>query len=727
MKRPLILLAVFLIALSSAAVTQTFFDDSIRSLYKAIYVPFKAPPPTLYYVPNGMIVKLANTAADVNVIRANNQTLTGKLSLDVLNKKYAVTKFDREFPDPVQPSLRALNEPVTRQPTDDLTKYYVVEFSKKYSLKQVMADYRANEYVTTVQPIGIHPVVEMIPNDPRFATDQWNLKDAEDNDVDATDAWDLETGDATVIIGDLDSGVQYNSRDLGGLAPYTDGNMWINDIEYNGTAGVDDDGNGFVDDWIGWDFVDNVSGAWPGEDADTPDNEPTDFNGHGTHVGGIMGAITNNSNAVAGLAGGWNTGANDPANGVKIMACRIGWSAPHPVYGYEVGYVRMDFAAQAIYYAVNNGVTAINCSWGSSNSGGLGAAVTYAVNNGVIVVHAAGNSGNSVADYLGSRTDVLNVAATDDSDVKADFSNYGAWVDIAAPGVDIMSTFSLHYNPGYVAWMSGTSQASPHVCAAAALLRSYVPGLTRQEVFDLLLNYTDNIDAENPSYVGLLGSGRLNVYKSLDAAIAPQVTVIQPNGGEVLYIGQQYDITWDASDNVAIAETWVDYSTDSGVNWTRIATLVDNPGVFTWTVTGPPSDQCRVLVTCTDEVGVSGSDISDEDFCPPFSSGINGNRPGGGTRVVGPDDMPKVTALYQNAPNPFNPQTRIPYALNKDTRVRLEVYNVSGQRVATLVDGFETAGHKQVYWNASGIASGVYFYKLQVGDFTQTRKLILMK
>ena len=602
-----------------------------------------------------------------------------------------------------------------------------MKFSEKYSLKQVMAAYRANEYVERVEAVGVHPVLQAIPNDPYFLSDQWNFLDGTDNDVDATEAWELETGDATVIIGNLDSGVQYNSRDLGGVSPYTNGNMWINDVEYNGTPGVDDDGNGFVDDWIGWDFVDNISGAWPGEDADTPDNDPTDFNGHGTHVGGIMGAITNNNVMVAGLAGGWNETQSSPANGVKVMACRIGWSAPHPIYGYEVGYVRMDFAAQAIYYAVNNGAQSINCSWGSSNSGGLGAAVSYAVNNGVVVVHAAGNSGNSVADYLGSRTDVLNVAATDSSDVKADFSNYGTWVDLAAPGVDILSTYSVHYNPNYVAWVSGTSQASPHVCAAAALLRSYVPGLTRQEVFDLLVNYTDNIDAQNPSYAGLLGSGRLNVFKSLDAAIAPSVTVIQPNGGEVLYIGQQYDITWDAFDNVAIESTLVDYSTDSGANWTRIATLAGNPGVFTWTVTGPPSDQCRVMVTCYDQVGVSGSDISDDDFCPPFASTADGSEPKRGLRVVGPNDTPATTALYQNSPNPFNPQTRVPYALAQAGHVRIDVFNVRGQRVATLVDEYQTAGHKTVQWNAGNVATGVYFYRLQAGAVTQTRKLTLMK
>jgi subtilisin family serine protease len=727
MNKPMVLLTVAIVVLSSTAFTQIGFDDLSNSRYRAVYVPFRSPPPSYYYIPNQMVLKLAPSAADVNVIRSNDETLTGKVSLDDLNRKYGVTKFVREFPEPPSITERAVGPPVTVVPHEDLTKYYVVQFSEKFSLKQVMADYRANEYVDNVEAIGVHPVLEMIPNDPYFATDQWNFKDGTDNDIDATDAWDLETGDASVIVGDLDTGVQYNSRDLGGLSPYTNGNMWINDLEYNGTAGVDDDGNGYVDDWIGWDFVDNVSGAWPGEDADTPDNEPTDFNGHGTHVGGIMGAITNNNVMVAGLAGGWNAAQNDPANGVKVMACRIGWSAPHPVYGYEVGYVRMDFAAQAIYYAVNNGATALNCSWGSSNSGGLGAAVTYAVDHGVVVVHAAGNSGNSVADYLGNRTDVLNVAATDSSDVKASFSNYGTWVDLAAPGVDVLSTYSLHYNPNYVAWVSGTSQASPHVCGAAALLRSYVPGLTRQEVFDLLVGYTDNIDAQNPSYVGLLGSGRLNVFKSLDAAIAPSVTVIQPNGGEVLYIGQHYDITWDASDNVAIESTLVDYSVDSGVDWSRIATLSGNPGVFTWTVTGPPSDQCRVRVTCYDQVGVSGSDMSDDDFCPPYSSSADGSTPRRGLKIVGPDTAPAATALYQNAPNPFNPQTRIPYALAENGHVRIDVFNVRGQRVATLVDEYQTAGHKTVLWNASEVASGIYFYRLQAGAVTQTRKLTLMK
>jgi subtilisin family serine protease len=153
--------------------------------------------------------------------------------------------------------------------------------------------------------VGIHPVA-LIPNDGGFSS-QWHHQQASDHDIDTPAAWDVETGDSAVIIAIVDTGVLWSHPDLGGQSPYTNGNIWTNWSEQNGTTGVDDDENGYIDDYRGWDWV-QVSGAWPGEDATTPDNNPTDFNGHGTHCAGIASAITNNGTGV-----------------LLIMRSKMGW------------------------------------------------------------------------------------------------------------------------------------------------------------------------------------------------------------------------------------------------------------------------------------------------------------------------------------------------------------------------------------------------------------------
>lgn len=425
----------------------------------------------------------------------------GVESLDKVHAKYGVKRVERLFP--VASGVRM----ATRSRV--LDQIVRLSFPEDVDAGNLLADLRNDPHVKSADYAMVQPVYA-VPNDPSFGS-QWSLQDPQDNDVDAPAAWDMEPGDSIIILGATDTGVQHDHMDLAGASPFTNGNCFINWAEYSGAPFTDDDGNGFYDDIRGWDFVD-VSGAWPGEDGTNPDNDPMDFNGHGSHVSGIMAAMTNNATGVAGMAGGFY-GA---ARGCKIMPLRIGWSQAHPTAGYEVGYVRMDFAAQAINYGVMMGVKVFNCSWGSSGDAAFRAAVDNAVANGVTFAVAAGNDNSTGGGYLQARPDVINVASTTSSDTKSSFSNYGVYVDVSAPGSSIYNTYSNHGSATY-ATLSGTSMAAPHVAGLVGLIRSKNPELEKYRVDSIVIATTDNIDALNAGYAGKLGSGRINAASALAA------------------------------------------------------------------------------------------------------------------------------------------------------------------------------------------------------------------
>ncbi|MCP4705622.1 MAG: S8 family serine peptidase, partial [candidate division Zixibacteria bacterium] len=342
---------------------------------------------------------------------------------------------------------------------------------------------------------------DIVPNDPEFIN-QWHLAKIDDHDIDAPEGWDSETGSSDIVIAILDSGIRYFHKDLGGLnASYsnptgTRGNMWINWTEKNGLSGIDDDSNGFIDDWIGWDFY-------------SDDNDPRDSDGHGTHVAGIIAAGTNDGYGSCGIAGGWDNGSMSvEGNGVKIMALRVG--------DFQVN---MAMAAQALYYAANNGAKIVNCSWPSDNSGNLDDAIAYFLANDGIVFKSAGNTNSQVPDYINGLEypTVISVAATDSLDKKADFSNYGTWIDISAPGTNIISTYHINHVPENDYWSakSGTSMASPIAAATAASVWSHWPQWNAEQVTSWMLELcVDNIRP----YLDLqhsvkMGSGRVNISK----------------------------------------------------------------------------------------------------------------------------------------------------------------------------------------------------------------------
>jgi hypothetical protein len=265
---------------------------------------------------------------------------------------------------------------------------------------------------------------------------------------------------------------------------------------------VDDDGNGYVDDIHGWDFVSFGSDGLPGEDASVEDNDPSDFAGHGTAVAGLVGALTDNGIGVSGVL--WKT---------RLMPLRMGWSSSFS----PAGEVNMAFAARAIRYATRNGAQVINCSWASDTTGGIVAAVTAAVRAGVTVVNAAGN--NDPFHYLADRDDVLGIAAVDSTDTVAPFSNVGSFVDLSAPGVAIRSTWSAHYTPAYIGAINGTSFSAPLVSGVAALIRAQPTAgshpITPRGIQLRLMETADDISAQNPTLAGLYGAGRLNAYRAL--------------------------------------------------------------------------------------------------------------------------------------------------------------------------------------------------------------------
>jgi len=527
-------------------------------------------------VPNEFIVRFEPSMGELDNRAINSLPMLMRDRLEELAMEYEVRA--------MKPMFRG----AAAGGVGELAGYHRVKIGEGESLAEAMAAYEALPWVEHVEPIGIHPVCAT-PNDSWYGS-QWHLNQAGGADVDAPEAWDIETGGESVIVAVLDTGVRYYHKDLGGSnaspsdTAATRGNVWINWTEKNGAEGVDDDGNGYVDDWVGWDFVDGAQQGWPGEDCDVRDNDPRDFNGHGTHCSGVVGAINNNAYAMASPAGGWGDGSlAEMGNGAKVMCCRVGWSGVFNIY--EVGYVRMDYCAEALYYAADNGAKIASCSWGSSDTGGIDAAVTYFVNSGGLVFKAAGNNNSENADYLCGRSDVISVAATDRYDCKAAFSAYGSWVDVSAPGVNVYSLYHNHEDPEgeYVARMSGTSMATPLAASVAALIWSKNPDWTADQVKQRLCDTADDLDglACNSLYAGKLGAGRANAHAavgSAEPALVADFAASTTSGMGPLRV--------DFTDQSVGATSWSwdfgDGGTSSAWNPSHIYT---GPGAYTVTLT----------------------------------------------------------------------------------------------------------------------------------------------
>ena len=359
-----------------------------------------------------------------------------------------------------------------------------------------------------------------LPSDPSFGQ-LWGLRNTgqvvqgvagtPDADIDADEAWDVTTGSTSTEVAVIDTGVDFGHVDLGNSetgSPL----LWINPGENCSgcrTDGVDNDGNGYVDDYRGWDFVNG-------------DNNPFDDNGHGTHVAGTIGALGSNGVGVTGV--NWQT---------SVMPLKfLDW----------FGSGTTADAISAILYAAAKGADVMSNSWGGGGySQALANAIATADLAGSLFVAAAGNNGanNDAAPFYPAgyeAANVVSVAATNSKDQLASFSNYGAkTVDLGAPGVSIYSTI-----PGnQYDWFDGTSMATPHVSGVAALVKAADPAATGAGLRALLFGTVDPIAAlAGKSVTG----GRLNAAKAVKCSQTPQLLLEAPRPGFRVSVGEPFAV-----------------------------------------------------------------------------------------------------------------------------------------------------------------------------------------
>ena len=379
---------------------------------------------------------------------------------------------------------------------------------------QAMRALRRDPRVAYAEPNFVLHAADVTPNDP-FFTRLWGLNNigqtvnftagTPDADIDAPEAWSVSTGSPDVVVAVIDTGVDTAHPDLAS-------NIWVNageDCPGCRTNGVDDDGNGYVDDWRGWDFANG-------------DNNPADDNGHGTHVAGTVAATGNNGLGVAGVT--WSS---------KIM--------PLKFLGAD-GSGTTDDAISAILYARAKGVPILNNSWGGGDgSEALRDAIEQADASGELFVAAAGNdfTNTDVEPFYPASYDLPNilvVGASDQLDRKAWFSNYGVrTVDLSAPGTNVYSTWT----GATYRFADGTSMATPQVSGAAALARAVFPNASGVGLKALLLRDVDPIAMLNTaSRTG----GRLNVDHAARCAGTPQAWIESPANGTEVSAGQPLEI-----------------------------------------------------------------------------------------------------------------------------------------------------------------------------------------
>lgn len=431
---------------------------------------------------------------------------SAKIENPIFNKLYAELggmDLKKVFPNVKAPE-REYND--QGQKYADLTQIYYFSYTSYVTLEKAINKIALAGIFEYVEPYYI-PKVSYTPNDPLFST-QWGM-----TNVQVEAGWGVNTttarGDTNVVVGITDTGTELTHDDLKTQIKFNQGDL---------PGGGDNDGDGYVDNYRGWDLGDN-------------DNNPTwTGDAHGVHVSGISNARVDNSIGVAGV--GFKC---------KYLPVKIANTAG-----------TLTMAYQGIVYAADHGCDIINCSWGGAGGGSFGQdAVTYAtINKDALVIAAAGNGGVDELQYPASYTYAISVVNTKNDDRRSFGSSYNFTADVCAPGQGINSTYPTNAYSS----LTGTSMASPFAAGVAAIIKSYYPTYTALQVGERLKVTCDNIyPLHSTIYAYKLGNGRVNLFKALTNPNTPSVVMTTRN------IVDGNDNTFVANDTMQISGNFTNY------------------------------------------------------------------------------------------------------------------------------------------------------------------------
>jgi hypothetical protein len=453
----------------------------------------------------------------------------------------------------------------------DLSLIYEIKISPVLDLKKAINSLMATGVLDYAEPHYIQQLM-YLPNDPSASVQYYLSK------INAYAAWDISQSDTNVVIGVTDTGTELFHEDL------------INSLKLNyldPIDGIDNDSDGYTDNYYGWDL---------GENDNTPQ---CNANFHGLHSAGISSATVDNGLGIAG----------------------VGFKAKYLPIKIADANGTLNSSYEGIVYAVDHGCQIVNCSWGGTGGSQFGQdIVNYAaINLNALVVASAGNNGDDVLFYPASYQNVLNVAATDQTDHKKANSTFGITIDVCAPGEDILSTWTGN---SYVA-SGGTSTAAPVVSGAAAIVKSHFPSYSGIQIGEQLRATADIIDTIgfNLPWAGKLGAGRINLYRAISDTNVVSIVLtnsnVQDNNDNAFVIGDTLTITGEFTNYLAAANAVSVYMTssspfvqmiDSTVNLGNLNTLQtvnnnSNPFKATIIAGAPINAPVEFKLTITDNTG----------------------------------------------------------------------------------------------------------------------------